>query len=212
MGNFLLLDTVNRNILLDYVLPIAGIVSFLYCVFFLFQKRSVLKDTKETVGIGDKIKLRLSSYTLLILIVSIVCIAPSIFFYYRGFENLESEKQQLNKQLLSMQGQINNNRELIMQIQKCMVSISFGFQGLSMDSLPSLDDLRCSVLYQGDEKIVYPMKAGFNAYRVLVSDINCNNLITKIEVEDQKTRRLWVADQIEPCKYFSNPLLLIQKK
>jgi hypothetical protein len=213
MQNLFLLDAINRNILLDYILPITGIVSFLYCVFFLYLKGSALKETKETVGIGEKIRLKLSSFILLILIVSIVFIAPSIFFYYRGFQNLETDKKTLNEQLVIMQGQIKNNQALIMQIQKCMMPISFKFPILAIDSLPSLDDLRCSVIYQGDEKIVYPMRAGgYNAYKILVSDINCNNLIKRIEVEDQKGHRVWFADDVEPCNYFVNPISLLQKQ
>ena len=211
MKKILLLDAASRNILLDWVLPATGILCFILCIILLFSKRNDLKGITESVNV-KWINLKVSTIILALTIISIVFIAPTIFFYYKGFENLESDKKMLNEQLQNMQGQISNNRELIKQIQKCMMPISFSFPNMKVDSLPSLDDLRCSVTYQGDVRIAFPMKTGFDAYKVLVNDINCDNLITRMEVEDQKTHRVWVADQVEPCKYFSTPLLLNEQK
>jgi len=188
---------------IDYILPIAGIVCIILCMFFFFKglnnSEKLMQEIRlEKLGVAFK----LSSIPFMLLVSSLILISPTIYFRYYNFKDLAGQVEALRLDLQRRDTAIQNGRLLIREISNCTVPIYVQLETSDTDSLPILDNLSCDLDIGGGSKPVIITKGLFvNQYKILLQQIDCNTTIRQLRIMDSERRQCWIATGITPCEY-----------
>ena len=163
----------------------------------------------EKVGIA----LKLSTIPFILLLSSVILIVPCIYLRYQRIEKLIGDVASLTTSVNQRDSTIENGKSLIREIQNCTLPVYITLQGIAQGEDPSLDDLKCEIVINRGRIRDVVIARGYseNQYKILLEQVNCNNIIQQLEIKDAASTRKWVVENIIPCEYVVRNLSIAQR-